>query len=156
MDLKGQIEIKEKELLELHELYNNEIEQAKDAVLKAKGFSRVLYLLGFEFESSSGRTEQYLEFHRIFKKEISDLLKPYITEIKVSSPNHFDVTGFFKTIKGGIYYFSLGDLRHNTFGEYSMMIRTAKDFQDYTGGQNCFISMNQQFPERLIEFIKED
>ncbi len=143
---------KELELHRLKEGYNNIIEKEKATMLKSKskGMSKSLYLLGFNFESSSGRTSQYLEFHRVFKKEFSTLLKPYIQKIEVSEPNHFDVSGFFEMKDGRVFYFNIGDLR---WDKDSMLIRSAKGFKDYTGGRNNGIRVDNKFADSLIEFI---
>lgn len=105
-------------------------------------------LLMQEFESSCSRTQQYLNFHRTFKREFTQLMKPICSEIQISKPNHFDVSGFFKTNSGKTYYISLGDLRWDK--EY-LLYRTAKDFKDYSGGNNEFISMDNI--ENLVSII---
>ena len=150
-----EISEKEQELNTLREQYDNEVATAKDKVMKAKtdGITKSLYLLGFEFASSSSRTSQYLEFHKTFKKEITAVLKPFTQEIRVSTPNHFDVSGFFKTTKGTTYYFYVGDLR---WSKGSLLIRTVKDFKDYTGGSNDYITLNEDFVKNLLRKIKED
>ena len=150
--LRNQIEEKERELSLLHEKYNEVVETEKSKVLKAKshGMSKTKYLLGFEFKSSSRRTPQYIEFYRVFKREFTALLKSFCSDIQIGRPNHFDVTGFFKTKKGVIYYFSLGDLRWN---KDSMLIRTAKDFNDYTGGKNNDIGINN-LEEEIKPFLE--
>ena len=127
-ELISQISIKQRELLNLQCSYDEQIEQQKAQVLKAKSkgnMEKSLYLHGFDFESSSCRTPQYLEFHRTFKRELTQVLKPYCSRIEISKPNHFDVTGFFQLHSGEIYYFNLGDLR---WSKDLMLIRTAKDF----------------------------
>ena len=102
-----------------------------------------------QFESSSQRTPQYLSFHRIFKQQFIKLLKENfpISRIEISKPNHFDVSGFFELENKNIYYFSIGDLRWN---KEHMLIRTAKDFKDYTGGCNNFLNL-EDWQRFLIE-----
>ena len=92
-----------------------------------------------KFESSSGRTPQYLAFHRLFKREFTAYLKECgAREIQFSKPNHFDATGFF-TINDQPYYFSLSDLR---WSKDTLLIRTAKDYRDYHGGTNQFVRLD--------------
>jgi len=92
-----------------------------------------------EFESSSSRTPEYLAFHRLFKREFTALLKSFsATEVTISKPNHFDVSGFFRDKTGQAWYFRLGDLRG--FKD-SLLIRTAKDFRDFTGGANQYLNL---------------
>ena len=107
-------------------------------------------LIKQEFESSTGRTPQYMEFHRTFKREIKKLLEPHVKRIEVSKPNHFDVSGFFELNDGRIYYFSLSDLR---WSKEKLLVRTAKDFKDYTGGMNQYIPLDDNFGERLLKFV---
>ncbi|MDP2907075.1 MAG: hypothetical protein Q8O03_03985 [Nanoarchaeota archaeon] len=154
-DIMQQIEQKEIELDNLKEQYNKNIEIEKNKILKSNtgGMTKSLYLLGFNFESSCSRTPQYLEFHRVFKKEFTTLLKPHAQEIQFSKPNHFDVTGFFKTNKELIYYFSIGDLR---WSKESMLIRTAKDFKDYTGGSNGSIRLDGNFTDNLLNLLERN
>ena len=107
-------------------------------------------LLSIEFESSTTKTPQYLEFYKTFKREFTNMLKPYINNIKIHKPNHFDVSGFFERKDNQIFYFSLGDLRWN---KKELLIRTATDFKDYTGGRNNFIPMNN-IEEEIKPYIK--
>ena len=102
------------------------------------------------FESSTGRTPQYLKFHRTFKRELKKLLAPHVTRIEVSKPNHFDVKGFFELNNGTIYYFSISDLR---WFKETMLIRTAEHFKDWTGGMNQSIILDDCFEDRLLRFI---
>jgi|GEM_PF-2080612 len=148
-----QITTKEQELDSIREKYQEEITKERTNILKSKskGISKSLYLLGFDFESSSARTPQYLEFHRIFKKEFTVILKPYTEEMLIHKPNHFDISGFFKLKDGEIYYFSIGDLR---WDKGVMLIRTAENYKDYTGGSNNFIAVNEDFVTNLLKYLK--
>ena len=90
-----------------------------------------------EFVSSSVLTQQFVDFYRLFKREFTRALKENldIKEIRMSR-GHFYASGFFQLADGRIWYFSLGDVR---WGDGKLLIRTAKSFQDYTGGSNSFI-----------------
>ena len=93
-----------------------------------------------EFESSSGKTPEYLAWHRLFKREFSAFLKSKgASNIEIGKPNHFDMSGFF-TLGNTIWYFSISDLRG--FKD-NMLIRTAKHYKDYTGGMNQYAPLNQ-------------
>ena len=98
-------------------------------------------LIKQEFESSSMKTPQYLAFHRTFKREFTKLLQSLGAEnVEVKKANHFDVFGFF-TIANQIWYFSIGDLR---WDKNTMLIRTAKNYVDYTGGSNQTVSLKDE------------
>jgi len=91
-----------------------------------------------EFESSSGRTPEYLAWHKLFKKEFTAFLNAKgASNIVIGKPNHFDMSGFF-TLGNTIWYFSISDLRG--FKD-TMLIRTAKHYKDYTGGMNQYVSL---------------
>lgn len=93
-----------------------------------------------EFESSSGLTPQFSSFYRLFKKEFKELLLTHnVNPVDIIiNRGHFYIYGFFKMLNGKIFYFNLGDVR---FWKNHMMVRTAKDFKDYTGGSNINLSL---------------
>jgi len=136
-------------MIELNAQYNEAVEKEK-LNSESEGMKKSLCLLGFEFESSSGRTPQYLKFHRVFKRELTNLLKPHTQKIEISKPNHFDVKGFFQMNDGKIFYFSLGDLRRD---KNKILIRSAKNFKDYTGEIYNNINLDENFAENLIKFV---
>lgn len=109
-------------------------------------------LLKEDFESSTTRTPQYLNFHKVFKKEFIALLKDQASKIEISKPNHFDISGFFQIKEGTIYYFSISDLR---WSKDKMLIREAESFSDYTGGSNYFIALkdSESFRNKLFNFL---
>lgn len=152
MALLEEIRNREIELDNLKAEYSRQIMAEKEAVLKSKsvGLSKSMYLWGFEFESSCCRTSQYLEFHRVFKREFTALLRPYCNRIEISKPNHFDFSGFFETKSGRIYWFSLEDLR---WSKDHLLIRTAGDFKDYMGGSNEFINM-RTLEKDIMRYLK--
>ena len=145
-ELINAINEKENELLNLNCELDDLNQKEEETILKTSGFDKVIYLLNCEFESSSQRTPQYLKAHRIFKKEFTKILKPICDKIEISKPNHFDISGFFKLNDGRTYYFSIGDLRWDKI----FLIRIAKDFKDYTGGSNNFLSLDNNFIEKLL------
>jgi hypothetical protein len=92
-----------------------------------------------EFESSSSKTPEYLAWHKLFKKEFTKFLtNKGASNIVIGKPNHFDMSGFF-TLGNTIWYFSISDLRG--FKD-TMLIRTAKHYQDYTGGTNQYLPLS--------------
>jgi len=90
------------------------------------------------FESASEQTQEYRYWHWLFKKEFVKFLKERgVTAMTIAKPNHFDMSGFF-TINNQIWYFRIEDLR---WSKTDMLIRTAKSYQDYTGGKNEYICL---------------
>lgn len=109
-----------------------------------------LQLIKQEFESSCSRTPQYLAFHRVFKREFTRFLQNIgAVDVKFSKPNHFDASGFFQ-MRGQCWYFRLEDLR---WSKDSLLVRTAKDYRDYTGGHNRFITFNENFETNLKKVV---
>ena len=51
-------------------------------------------------------------------------------------------SGFFTSPSGQAYYFSCDDVRW--FGYTQLLIRTAKDYNDFTGGSNQFCGITKQ------------
>jgi len=106
-----------------------------------------------EFESSSGRTPEYLAWHRLFKREFSKFLTEYgATDIQIGKPNHFNMSGFF-TVNGQAWYFSISDIR---WSKDKMLIRTAKSYKDYTGGMNQYASLcsEEAFTDAFKRIVK--
>ena len=73
--------------------------------------------------------------------------------IKISN-GYYSFSGF-ATKNEKIIYFSIPDVRHEMRNE--LMIRTAKDYRDFTGGGNCFCQIDiesiQTLANRLIGTI---
>jgi len=143
------LEEKQEEMQKLQD----EINQIKEADFK-KASKHWFTLLHAKYQSSSTRTNQYLTFCRVFKRQFKKLLNDNfdIVKIEISKPNHFDQNGFFELKNGNIYYFSIGDLRWNK----CFLIRKAKDFQDYTGevNQYCSVEDFDQFMKDLKNIVK--
>jgi len=148
-ELLSKISEKERELNNLRDDYGKILQSEKKEVLKSNSedFKKSLYLLGFEFESSSQTTEQYKEFHRVFRNELKKVLKPYIKELDYSKTNHFDISEFIKLNDDRIFYFSISDLR---WSKDSLLIRTAENFKDYSGGSNDYVKIDENFKESLL------
>jgi hypothetical protein len=121
--------------------------------------SRAMLLDGFE--SSSGITPEFQEFYKTFKSEFTKELKSQGATDIVFSRGHFYVSGFC-TINGQVWYFKLGDVRGM---DYSIMwnpdscmakllYRTAKDYNDYTGGQNRYAAIKEGMGEEMFWSFK--
>ncbi len=97
-----------------------------------------------EYQSSSGRTPEYLAWHRLFKRELTRLLmdRYYIPkeDIAIGKPNHFDLYGHFR-YKGQWMYVAVLDIR---WCKEDMLIRTATSPKDYRGGINQSVPLNNE------------
>lgn len=95
-------------------------------------------LLKQEFPSTSGLTPEFDNFFRVFSSEFRSLLKKEfdVVDVKISRGHNY-ISGFFKQKNGEIWYFNLGDVRWN---KGDMLVRSAKGFDDFTGGSNQSVS----------------
>jgi hypothetical protein len=98
--------------------------------------------LGYQFQSSSGPTEGWKAFVADYRKEVKRVCGK-VLEVASFHKNHFEVSGFLRNpATGKLVYFSVSDVRFwpdRWFNE--ILIRTAKDVKDYTGGRNCYCSL---------------
>ena len=100
-------------------------------------------------------------FTRAFYADMKAILKPHIKRIEFHK-GYYEISGFFETVEhqisktysrvSTIYYFNTGDLRWGT-KQYGMLIRTAKDFKDYTGGRNQNVMYDENFAKNLLSII---
>lgn len=92
------------------------------------------------------------EFKSFFRKEKNRLTKIFTakgcTQIELNYGFYY-FSGFFTAPSGQVYYLSCSDVRH--FGYEQLLIRTAKDYKDFSGGSNqyCGLSQNDLMNFRL-------
>ena len=98
-----------------------------------EGKLRFIELLKQTFESSSCLTPQFSHFYKVFRRDFTDFLKGRGITKMTFNRMHFEVSGFFEMPGGQIWYFNTGDVR---WFKDSMLLRTAKGFDDFTGGSN--------------------
>lgn len=80
--------------------------------------------------------QDFKDFFRREKRRLTEIFKEKgCTNIQMNYGFYF-FSGFFTAPSGQIYYFSSSDIRH--FGYNELLIRTAKSYEDYTGGMNNF------------------
>ena len=126
-----------------------ELEQLEQNASKQKGVQK---WNGFSFKSSSGLTPEFAAFAKDFKKHIATHL-PNNAMLVNFSREHFYCSGFIK--RGEKYcYFSISDVRH--FGDWqtNILVRTAKGEKDYTGGSNCYATL-ENFTERVEALLAQ-
>lgn len=112
---------------------------------------RAFELTQADFESSTGHTPQYMSWHRIFRREFTKFLQSLgCGNVVISRPNHFDMSGFFTSKTGQVFYFSIGDVR---WLKDDMLVRTAKDYHDFTGGLNEYATL-VDYKQFLREFSR--
>ena len=115
-------------------------------------------LLKKGFESSSQTTQEFLNFVRTFRSEFTKELKSIgATDIQIGK-GHFYVSGFF-TVDGQAWYFSLSDVRGmeyclNQSCMGKLLYRTAKNYKDFTGGQNRYATIETGMAQKMCWSFK--
>lgn len=116
---------------------------------KTKGLAN---WVGVEFESSTGLTQQFAEFAKEFKANIKEKTQDLFS-LEGWNRGHFYISGFLRNNRTGKYvYFSISDVRHFPDGWHNnVLVRTAKDIKDFTGGPNnyCSLAMFRNTAEAL-------
>jgi len=114
---------------------------------------RLKFLQMIDTVTFSTATEKILkEFNYAFMADMRRILKPHIKKIEFHQ-NYYEINGFFETRAGHIFYFATGDLRFFA-KHYGMLVRTVKDFKDYTGGPNMTVKYDGQFIDNLLAAMK--
>lgn len=93
-------------------------------------------LLARGLESSCETTKEWSLFASQFKRDIAVEINHIGGKLTAFNKGHFYISGFFRTSSDKCYYFSTSDLRGVITPE--LLIRTAKDEKDYTGGRNNY------------------
>ncbi len=118
-----------------------------------------LKLLLAGFESSSGKTPEWLAFFKTFKREFTKELRTINATDIVFSRGHFYLSGFF-TVNGLIYYFCTSDVRGMDYGlrnnpdscMVQLLFRRAASYKDYTGGANHYVKIGEGMAEQMYMF----
>ena len=108
--------------------------------------------LQWEFSSGGTTGEDFIIFARKFKQYIKSQL-PKNDEIVNFSRGHYILSGFIKRGEKFVY-FSISDVRFfgNSWSN-DILIRTAKDENDYTGGVNNSTSL-EGFKKNVDALLK--
>lgn len=97
--------------------------------------------------SGSDLGQDFKEFFRKEKNRLSKILKEKgCTKIEMNYGFYY-FSGFFTAPSGQVYYFSCSDIRH--WGYERLLIRTAKDYKDFSGGSNQYVDIKK---EALMNF----
>jgi len=115
-------------------------------------------MLQHGFESSSTLTPEFSQFYRTFKSEFTKELESQGATNIVFSRGHFYVSGFC-TINGQAWYFSISDVRGmeyclNQSCMGKLLYRTAKNYKDFTGGQNRYATIREGMGEDMFWSFK--
>ena len=93
------------------------------------------------FKSSIEKTQQFKDFAKDFWKEIKKQTKDNF-DIVGKNNGHFYISGFLQNKNNNKYfYFNVPDVRFNKNWYLKILIRTAKNKKDYSGGQNILVKI---------------
>ena len=84
-------------------------------------------------------SQDFKQFAREFKSMINEELKSVGGVEYKQSVGHYYISGFFK-VDEQPYYISISDVRYNNPYSINLLIRTAKDYKDFHGGNNHYIN----------------
>ena len=123
------------------EIKATELREQAEAQHKEATKKNIKAWLGYNFESSSGLTEEFAAFSRQIKRELVKLMTGY--ELIDYNRMHFEFSAFFKNTKTSkLIYISCFDVRFFPDGWYNdLLIRTATHEKDYTGGANHYATL---------------
>ena len=97
--------------------------------------------------SGSDLGEDFKSFFRKEKNRLTKILKEKgCTKIELNYGFYY-FSGFFTSSTGQVYYLSCSDVRH--WGYDKLLIRTAKDYKDFSGGSNQYCGVKKS---DLIQF----
>lgn len=93
--------------------------------------------LNYEFSTGCYTGEDYKTFERKYISYLKSLCKEYGWELVRVLKNHYEFSAFFKDNNNQFVYFHISDVRYFKNEWYNnILIRTAKNETDYTGGNN--------------------
>lgn len=129
------------QVIERLKIENEELKQQAQQSDKRRGIEK---WIDFTFESSSMLTEEFAQFAKEFKKHIKDTIGNEY-ELLNWNRGHFEISGFAKNkATGKLAYLSYSDVRYWKNSWYNnLLVRTAKNEMDYTGGSNHYYSLPQ-------------
>lgn len=114
-----------------------------------KGLEKSIELLGFGFKSNSDTSPEFLTFVQTFINEFTEALKERgCTNFKISK-EHLNITGFFTSSTGQVYYFFYAINTDKHWFDGTIIYRTARHYKDYTGGPNQFVRVTPDLVSRM-------
>jgi len=100
------------------------------------------------FGSGSVNSKEFNKFFLLFKRSFTKELNMINAENIVFSKGHFYLSGFF-TVQNQIIYFSLSDVRSSQQNP-QLLVRTAKNYQDFRGGANNYVSLKKDIGWQML------
>lgn len=108
---------------------------------------KTLRLFNKGFQTSSGKTPEFMTFARAFKSDLKKELESNGATDVQFSVGHFYLSGFY-TVGSQAWYFSISDVRF--FREAKILYRRADSYKDYTGGTNQYTKIETGMGNTMI------
>lgn len=104
-------------------------------------FEAIEKVLNADYDHEQPDIPRSKAFHRECSKFIKKAIAPYGLElIRSKSATYCASSGFITDGKGKFVYYSIGDYRWEDW-KHGVLIRTAKNEKDYTGGMNHYCEL---------------
>ena len=114
---------------------------------------------GYGFGTGGANSEEFNTFFESFKRSFKRELKKIDAKDIEFNKGHFYLSGFF-TVQGQVIYFSISDVRSyistNWKGIPEMLVRTAKDYKDFTGGHNRMVAIEPNMSREILRVCNLD
>lgn len=105
---------------------------------------------GHSFESSSGKTPEFMAFTRMFRAAVKKQVNRQGLILTDWNDGHFYCSAFIHNPKTNKYaYISTDDVRGSNRWHTDILVRTATGPKDYTGGSNNFSTFDKLGEELL-------
>lgn len=90
-----------------------------------------------QFSSGSSTGSDYKSFETKYRNILKEICKNINVELVKFSKNHYSFSAFMKRDNNYVYL-SISDVRGNNSWKDHILIRTAENDKDYTGGPNQY------------------
>ena len=108
------------------------------------GITELKKYLGYEFSSGSYTGEDYKSFQTKYINYLKTICRENHWQLVNVGRNHYSFSAFIKSAENKCVYISIPDVRYFTNEWFSrILIRTAKDEQDYRGGFNNYTTLEK-------------
>ena len=99
--------------------------------------------IGYEFSSGCYTGEDYKSFQTKYINYLRSICKQNHWQLVNVGRNHYCFSAFIKSAENKCVYVSISDVRYFSDEWYNhILIRTAKDEQDYRGGFNNYTTLD--------------
>ena len=98
--------------------------------------------LDYEFSSGTTTGSDYKKFENKYINYLKSICKQNSWELVKVNKNHYEFSAFIKNKDNHYIYMSISDVRYwNNDWHNHILIRDAKNEQDYRGGRNQYIKL---------------